>query len=112
VAGLQGVRARRLHARGEAVHHLPPPPDPNTHPPVATHNQPCQTQVGRLHVHPDWFNAGYIFPEGFKSRLLFRCVWVCVGVCARVCLSVCVGVCVCVLLRTALKRNLGLGVRP
>eukprot|EP00879_Flechtneria_rotunda_P012562 GHRR01013117.1.p1 GENE.GHRR01013117.1~~GHRR01013117.1.p1 ORF type:complete len:818 (+),score=413.00 GHRR01013117.1:146-2455(+) len=29
-------------------------------------------EVGKLVAHPDWFNAGYIFPAGFKSRLLFR----------------------------------------
>jgi hypothetical protein len=29
-------------------------------------------QVGALVAHPDWYNAGYIFPAGFKSRLLFR----------------------------------------
>jgi hypothetical protein len=29
-------------------------------------------QVGELVAHPDWYNAGYIFPAGFKSRLLFR----------------------------------------
>jgi hypothetical protein len=31
-------------------------------------------QVGELMVAKDWFNAGYIFPQGFKSRLLFRYV--------------------------------------
>jgi hypothetical protein len=31
-------------------------------------------QVGQLVVAKDWFNAGYIFPAGFKSRLLFRSV--------------------------------------
>lgn len=29
-------------------------------------------EVGQLVVHKDWYNAGYIFPAGFKSRLLFR----------------------------------------
>jgi hypothetical protein len=32
-------------------------------------------QVGELVVAKDWFNAGYIFPAGFKSRLLFRSVY-------------------------------------
>lgn len=34
----------------------------------------CPVQVGQLVVAKDWFNAGYIFPAGFKSRLLFRSV--------------------------------------
>jgi hypothetical protein len=49
----------------------------------ATHHKPCcveplqmllllRLQVGQLVAHPDWYNAGYIFPAGFKSRLLFR----------------------------------------
>lgn len=36
-------------------------------------------QVGELLVAKDWFNAGYIFPQGFKSRLLFRSVQVLAG---------------------------------
>ncbi|KAF8065639.1 hypothetical protein HT031_003240 [Scenedesmus sp. PABB004] len=29
-------------------------------------------EVGQLVPHGDWHNAGYIFPAGFRSRLLFR----------------------------------------
>lgn len=29
-------------------------------------------QLGQLVPDPRWYNAGYIFPAGFKSRLLFR----------------------------------------
>lgn len=29
-------------------------------------------QVGQLVARPEWYNAGYIFPAGFRSRLLFR----------------------------------------
>jgi hypothetical protein len=29
--------------------------------------------VGTLNAAPGWYNAGYIFPLGFRSRLLFRC---------------------------------------
>lgn len=29
-------------------------------------------EAGELHAHKDWYNSGYIFPLGFKSRLLFR----------------------------------------
>jgi hypothetical protein len=31
-------------------------------------------EAGELNPAPGWYNAGYIFPMGFKSRLLFR--WV------------------------------------
>jgi hypothetical protein len=29
-------------------------------------------EVGQLRAEKGWYNAGYIFPEGFKSRTLFR----------------------------------------
>jgi hypothetical protein len=29
-------------------------------------------QLGKLVPRPQWYNAGYIFPAGFKSQLLFR----------------------------------------
>ncbi len=34
-------------------------------------------EAGELNPAPGWYNAGYIFPVGFRSRLLFR--WVVVG---------------------------------
>jgi hypothetical protein len=45
------------------VAHLPPslpPPPPLPHP-----LSPCRAAKG-------WFNSGYIFPEGFHARTLFR----------------------------------------
>ena len=29
-------------------------------------------QLGSLVPHQAWFNAGYIFPAGYKSRVIFR----------------------------------------
>lgn len=39
-----------------------------------THTCPLvpNTQIGQLVARDGWYNAGYIFPAGFKSRLLFR----------------------------------------
>jgi hypothetical protein len=65
-----------------AVHLLPLPAagaaacsstcsSPNSHTAIVLLLLPC-AQVGELMAHPDWYNAGYIFPAGFKSRLLFR----------------------------------------
>ena len=37
-----------------------------------SHKSAEMVEVGSLRVQKGWFNAGYIFPEGFKSRTLFR----------------------------------------
>ena len=37
-----------------------------------SHKSAEMIEVGSLRVQKGWFNGGYIFPEGFKSRTLFR----------------------------------------
>jgi hypothetical protein len=37
-----------------------------------SHKSAEMVEVGALRVQKGWFNAGYIFPDGFKSRTLFR----------------------------------------
>jgi hypothetical protein len=42
------------------------------HPRRIPYPAPRRAQLGTLMVGKGWYNAGYIFPAGFKSRLLFR----------------------------------------